>query len=62
MLINGHWTNRTGMVFVPVPGADVLFSIWETRKRDYTIFAQANRGIDDSWENVVFRGATVSAA
>ena len=37
------WTNSLGMVFAPVPGASVWFSIWETRLQDYQAFTQATR-------------------
>lgn len=38
-----RFTNSLGMVFAPVPGAKVLFSIWETRVKDFTAFASAIR-------------------
>lgn len=33
------WTNSLGMVFVRIPGTQVLFSIWETRIQDYDAYA-----------------------
>ena len=36
-------TNSLGMIFAPVPGAAVRFSIWVTRVQDYAAFATATR-------------------
>ena len=36
------WENSLGMKFVPVPGAPVLFSIWDTRVQDFEAFVNAS--------------------
>ncbi|MCH2379582.1 MAG: formylglycine-generating enzyme family protein, partial [Pedosphaera sp.] len=45
------FVNTLGMKFVPVPGTDVQFYIWETRVKDYAAYAAANAGVDGSWKN-----------
>ena len=42
--------NTLGMPFVPVPGTEVQFCIWETRVKDYAAYAAANAGVDESWK------------
>jgi hypothetical protein len=44
------FVNTLGMPFVPVPGTDVQFCIWETRVKDYAVYAAANAGVDESWK------------
>ena len=57
------WTNSLGMRFVPVPGTEVLFSIWETRKQDYAAyFANAGAKVDTSWQNPEFKSQKISFA
>ena len=44
------FVNTLGMKFVPVPGTEVSFCIWETRVKDYAAYAAANAGVDRKWE------------
>jgi len=37
------WTNSLGMIFMPVAGTQVQFSIWDTRVQDYQVFVTASR-------------------
>jgi tRNA A-37 threonylcarbamoyl transferase component Bud32 len=52
------FVNSLGMKFVPIgistDKKPVLFSIWETRVKDYAAYAAANSGVDTSWNNPGF--------
>jgi formylglycine-generating enzyme required for sulfatase activity len=48
------------MKFVLVPGTEVLFCIHQTRKGDYGKYAEANKGLDTSWQKVEYEGVPVS--
>jgi len=50
-----QFTNTLGMKFVPVPGTDVQFCIWETRVKDYAAYAAANAGVDARWKKPGFK-------
>ena len=56
--VDGQWVNSLGMKFVPVPGTQVSFCIWDVRVQDYREYAQANTGVDKSWEQPSFSGFT----
>jgi len=47
--------NSLGMKFVPVPGTDVLFSIWDTRVKDYAAFAAENVNAGTEWKDPGFQ-------
>jgi formylglycine-generating enzyme required for sulfatase activity len=49
------FVNTLGMPFVPVPGTEVQFCIWETRVKDYAAYAAANAGVDGSWKKPGFQ-------
>jgi len=48
------------MIFVPVPGTDVLFCIHETRWKDYAEYSAANPGIAESWKNQTLDGVALT--
>ncbi|HAB19034.1 MAG TPA: SUMF1/EgtB/PvdO family nonheme iron enzyme [Verrucomicrobiota bacterium] len=50
------FTNSLGMVFKRVPRTQVLFSIWETRIKDYASFT----GWTPSWDTQEYRNAKLS--
>jgi len=43
-----------------VPGTKVMFSVWETRVRDYAAYAAANSGVDNTWRNPRHQGVPVT--
>jgi formylglycine-generating enzyme required for sulfatase activity len=49
--LESRCTNSLGQVFVPVPGAPVLFCIWDTRVQDYEVFAASTHRL---WPKPVF--------
>ncbi|MBE2287620.1 MAG: SUMF1/EgtB/PvdO family nonheme iron enzyme [Prosthecobacter sp.] len=57
-------TNSLGMKFVPVPGADVLFCIHETRRQDYAEYVShftTSPGISNAWQIQQWEGHPVGA-
>jgi formylglycine-generating enzyme required for sulfatase activity len=44
-------TNSLGMKFVPVPGAQVMMCIHETRNADYAAYAAEQSGVDTKWRD-----------
>jgi len=54
------WVNSLGMKFVPVAGTQALFSIWQTRLKDYAAYANAGESVDGSWRNPAFEGVPVT--
>jgi formylglycine-generating enzyme required for sulfatase activity len=54
-----RWTNSLGMVFVPVPQAKVYFSIYETRVKDFAVFAATHPKLDGTnWNHALYHGVT----
>ncbi|HEY3762557.1 MAG TPA: SUMF1/EgtB/PvdO family nonheme iron enzyme [Verrucomicrobiae bacterium] len=60
---SGLWTNSLGMVFAPVPGTKVRFSIYETRVKDFVAFAVTNPKLDGTnWNHALYHGVTPVSA
>ncbi len=54
-----RWTNSLGQVFVPVEGTKVLFSIWETRVKDFAAFAATQPKLDGTnWNHALYHEVT----
>lgn len=54
--------NSLDMPFVPVPGTEVLFCVWQTRVQDYAVFADQRFNVDPSWRDVAFGGCVQEPA
>ncbi|HEY1661605.1 MAG TPA: SUMF1/EgtB/PvdO family nonheme iron enzyme [Verrucomicrobiae bacterium] len=55
----GRWTNSLGMIFVPVPGTQARFSIYETRVKDFEVFAASKPKLDGTnWDHAFYHGTT----
>ena len=50
-VITMAYTNSLGMIFKSVPGTDVAFSIWETRVKEYSAYADTNEGLGELWKD-----------
>lgn len=58
-----RWTNSLGQVFVLVPGTKVLFSVWETRVKDFAAFAATNPKLDGTnWNHALYHNVTPVSA
>jgi formylglycine-generating enzyme required for sulfatase activity len=56
------FVNTLGQEFVPVPGTPVLFCRWETRVKDYEVFAKGTVNVDASWRSSQNAGVPTSRA
>jgi len=53
------FVNSLGMKFVPAPGTEALFCIWDTRVQDYAAYAGV-KNVDDTWKKANRDGVPVS--
>jgi formylglycine-generating enzyme required for sulfatase activity len=57
--MGSRWTNSLGMIFVPVPHTQVLFSIYETRVKDFSVFAATQPPLDGTnWNHALYHDKT----
>jgi TonB family protein len=54
------FVNSLGMKFVPVPGTQVLFGVWDVRVRDYRAYAEANSEMYGNWVNPQYEGIALT--
>ncbi|HTR42580.1 MAG TPA: SUMF1/EgtB/PvdO family nonheme iron enzyme [Pseudomonadales bacterium] len=61
--LKGQWTNSLGMVFVSMPHTKVLFSIYETRVKDFAGFAATQPQLDGTnWDRALYHNKTPVSA
>ena len=61
--VKNRWTNDLGMIFVPVPHTVILFSVYETRVRDFAAFVATHPQLDGTnWNHALYHNQTPVSA